>query len=65
MILPTLGCHLTGCVPLRQAKEAEDSSKAASASTGGKYVPPFMKEGAKMRGESMMGARGRGESGAG
>jgi len=22
-------------------------------------VPPFMKEGAKMRGESMMGARGR------
>jgi len=44
---------------LDEAKEAEDSSKAASASTGGKYVPPFMKEGAKMRGESMMGARGR------
>ena len=30
-------------------------------STGGKYVPPFMKDGAKSGGVSMMSSRGRGE----
>lgn len=40
-------------------QEEEAASKMSSTSTGGKYVPPFMKEGAKMRGESMMSSRGR------
>ncbi|XP_037070673.1 eukaryotic translation initiation factor 3 subunit G-like [Pollicipes pollicipes] len=45
---------------LEEAKQEEEASKmAGSTSTGGKYVPPFMKEGAKMRGESMMSSRGR------
>lgn len=41
-------------------QEEEAAGKITTTSTGGKYVPPFMKEGAnKMRGESMMSSRGR------
>lgn len=46
---------------LEEAKQEEEaSSKSMSgAATGGKYVPPFMKEGSKGVGASMMSTRGR------
>ena len=44
-----------------QVKQEEEAASKMTTSTGGKYVPPFMKEGAKAGGVSMMSSRGRGE----
>ena len=53
--------HTSLRVQVKQEEEA--TSTKMSTSTGGKYVPPFMKEGAKTGGVSMANARGRGEVG--
>ncbi|KAF0299930.1 Eukaryotic translation initiation factor 3 subunit G [Amphibalanus amphitrite] len=60
------GDHWTSQCPYKEIggleevkQEEEATSTKMSTSTGGKYVPPFMKEGARSGGVSMANSRGR------
>lgn len=50
-----------GQPPEDKVEKEDDDRSQAPTSTGGKYVPPFMKEGATKRGDSMVLGRGRDE----